>query len=620
MSLKKMMEERFPEQTVEDWKQSAEKTLKGKSIDLLSRNTYENIKLKPLYSKEDAEAAALSQYPGIADFRRGPHAAGYLSEAWRVAQKISAASVEELSKKLHEAVEKGQTSLAFQSDQLENPKDINRAIGNLYQKYPFSLETNKNQQLLIEELSKLAESEKVSGYIAKDPLAIAAEGKSNDRSIDDLYDQWADVFSMSAAKMPQLKTVLVNSSVYHNGGASAVQELAIAIASGVNHLQYFLHHGQSIDTILSKMIFKFSIGSNFFMEIAKLRAAKVLWDKVASSYGAAEESRQMVIAAETSYFTKSAFDPYVNMLRAGCEAFAAVLGGVQYLHVSPYNAPEADGSPFSDRIARNTQLILREEAHLLKVSDPAGGSWYIEHLTNVLIDKAWALFLEIEERGGMAEILKTGWIQEQISKVLEKKEQDIHTRKQSIIGTNIYANLNDKPLQVKSEKGPNGTSDIKPIPQIRLSESFEGLRRASEKLNKKGRCPEAGLICLGPLKDHKARADFISGFLAPGGIKAVKSDPIENRAEAAAFIKESNCRHFFICGSNDQYNSMALPIIKHIKEAHPDKAIYFAGLPEEGKREKLAAAGIKDFIHIKSNCYETLSGLLNEMEVASSGQ
>ncbi|WP_332249048.1 methylmalonyl-CoA mutase subunit beta [Bacillus sp. J33] len=619
MSLKKMMEERFPEQSLEDWKQNAEKALKGKPVESLCRNTYENIKLKPLYLKEDVEAGALSQYPGKADFRRGSHASGYLSEEWKVAQKISAATSEELSKKLHDAVGKGQTALAFLPDQLKNPKEIREAIGILYKEYPFSLEANQNQQLLIEELAKLEESDRISGYIARDPLAIAAASKSNDRSIDELYDLWAGTISMAAAKMPKLKTVMVNAAVYHNGGANAVQELAFAVAAGVNHLQYFLEKGQHINDILPKVVFKFAIGSNFFMEIAKLRAARVLWGKVASAYGAAEDTGKMVISAETSFFTKSAYDPYVNMLRAGNEAFAAVLGGVQYLHVSPFNEPEGS-SPFSDRIARNTQLILREEAHLLKVSDPAGGSWYIEHLTNELIEKAWTLFLEIEERGGMAETIKSGWVQDQISQVIHKKIQDIHTRKQSIIGTNIYANPDDKPLQVKNEAIDNDSSAIKRISQVRLSESFEGLRVASENLKRKGIHPEAGLICLGPLKDHKARADFITGFLAPGGIKTVKSAPIKDHAAAEAFIHESNCRHYFICGSNDQYDSMALPIIRHVKEAFPDAAIYLAGLPEENKKKDFAAAGIEGFIHIKSNCYETLSGMLNELEVASSGQ
>ncbi|WP_404355457.1 methylmalonyl-CoA mutase subunit beta [Cytobacillus firmus] len=621
MSLKKMIEEKFPQQTNEDWEQSAEKALKGKSLETLSRNTYENIKLKPLYSREDLTEIPLSQYPGAEDFRRGSYAAGYLGEEWKVAQKVSASASEELAEKLLAAVAKGQTALAFQPEQLTNPEKISIAVGELYKKYPFSVDAAQSHRQLIQELGRLSESEKISGYIAADPLAIAAADKLNDRSIDELYENLNETAHSAAEHMPSLKTIMVNTAVYHNGGANGVQELAFALAAGVNHLQYFLGKGKKIEEILSKMLFKFAVGSNFFMEIAKLRAAKVLWGKVAEVYGAERDSKKIVISAETSSFTKSAYDPYVNVLRAGNEAFAAVLGGVQFLHVSPYNEPEGAYSPFSDRIARNTQLILMEEAHLLKVSDPAGGSWYVEHLTNELIDKAWELFLEIEELGGMAEALLTGWVQSQISQVHEKKQKDVHTRKKSIIGTNIYANPDEKPLQIEAEKTIENSKNVfKPIPQVRLSESFEGLRSLSEKLKEKGTRPQAGLICLGELKNHKARADFIAGFLAPGGVEAVRSGSVVNPEDAKAFIQETNCRHYFICGSNDQYDSMAVPLIKQLKESFPSAAIYLAGLPEESKRDEFKGAGIRGYIHVKSDCYETLLKMLNEMEVANNGQ
>ncbi|WP_436372834.1 methylmalonyl-CoA mutase family protein [Cytobacillus sp. BC1816] len=620
MSLKKMIEEKFPQQTNEDWEQSAEKALKGKSLETLSRNTYENIKLKPLYSREDLETGALSQFPGAEDFRRGSYAAGYLSEEWKVAQKISASSSEELSDKLLAAIKTGQTALAFEPEQLKNPEKISLAVGELYERYPFSVDAGRNQHLIMAGLGKVKEREKVSGYVAADPLAIAAADTLNDRSIDELYETLNQTMSDAAINLPSLKTIMVNSAVYHNSGANAVQELALALAAGVNHLQYLLDKGKSLEQILSKMVFKFAVGSNFFMEIAKLRAARVLWGNVAEAFGAEGDSKKMVISAETSFFTKSAYDSYVNMLRAGNEAFAAVLGGIQYLHVSPYNDPERAKSPFSERIARNTQLILREEAHLLKVSDPAGGSWYIEHLTNELCSKSWELFLEIEEQGGMADALQTGWIQDQITQVLEKKKKDVHTRKQSIIGTNIYANLDEKPLQAEMETVQNSKSDLKTIPQVRLSESFEGLRNLSERLKGKGIRPEAGLICLGALKDHKARADFISGFLAPGGVGAVKSGSVNNPEDAEAFIQKTNCRHYFICGSNEQYESMAVPLIKQLKEAFPSAEIYLAGLPEEGKKDEYKNAGIGGYIHVKSDCYGTLLNMLNEMEAASNGQ
>lgn len=616
MTLNKMMNELFERQSVETWKQKAEETLKGKLFESLTTNTYENLKLKPLYSMEDFEGQRISQYPGQSDFRRGSEALGYLSEEWKIAQKLVSEDGENLRKKLLESFDKGQTAISIRTDKL-NINDFGKIVDDIYLKYPFSMETNEHQAPLLTQLSKLTDSDKVTGYIAADPLAKAAI-TGNVVEIES-YDEWGKIIQLADRNMPGLRTILIDTSVYHNGGANAVQELAIAISTGSYHIQQLLERGVSLETILTKMIFKFSMGANFFMEIAKLRAARIIWSKVAETYGAKAETRKMVITAETSTLTKTAYDPYVNMLRTGNEAFSAVLGGIQYLHVQPFNEPEGKPTAFSERIARNMQLILKEEVHLKKIIDPAGGSWYVESLTNELAQKAWELFLEIEERDGMAEVLKSGWIQEQISKVLKKRNEDIFTRKQSIIGTNIYANLNDKPLQSKNEQYCSERKSLA-IPQVRLSEPFEKLRRAAKELENIGGKPSVGLICLGKLKEHKARADFMTGFLAPGGIYAVKSPEIVKAEDALKFVSETNFNHYAICGTNDQYDEAALETTCLIKENRPDATLFLAGIPENSKQESLQHAGIKQFIHVRSNCYEVLSSLLSEMEVATNGE
>ncbi|MBU8879309.1 methylmalonyl-CoA mutase subunit beta [Bacillus sp. FJAT-29790] len=619
MTINKMFEETFERQTLEAWKQKAEETLKGKSIDSLSKNTYENIQLKPLYSQEDFKVQEVSQYPGHSDYRRGANSLGYLTGEWKIAQKLEAEDDESLKRTLLSSFEKGQTAISLDTDKM-NMNDFEKVVEDIYAKYPFSIETNLHQALILSKLSQLPNSKKISGYIGMDPLAAAAVSGSV-QSFDEGYDEWVKVIKSADSNMPELRTILIDTCVYHKGGANAVQELAIALSTGVCHLQQLIERSVSLEKILTKMVFKFSIGANFFMEIAKLRAARFLWDKVTEAYGAKAEDRKMVISAETSSFTKTSYDPYVNLLRAGNEAFAAVLGGIQFLHVSPFNEPEGKSAPFSDRIARNTQLILKEEAHMQKVADPAGGSWYVEHLTNELAEKAWAFFLQIEEKGGMAEVLKSGWIQDQIADVLKKRSKDIFQRKQSIIGTNIFANINEQPLQ---SEGENINSIIKVeskrIPQLRLSEPFERLRRAAEKIRQSGREPRAGLICLGELKEHKARADFMTGFLAPGGIQAVKSQDISNPEMVLDFIEKTNLKHYFICGTNKQYDELAVAIIRLIKEKQPNVTVFLAGLPEESNQQTLKQAGIKDFIHIRSNCYEILTSLLNEMGVASDDQ
>ncbi|MFE8695521.1 methylmalonyl-CoA mutase family protein [Cytobacillus sp. FJAT-53684] len=606
MTLNKMINETFETQSLETWKQKSEESLKGKSITSLTKHTYENIPLKPLYSKEDMELKDFWQYPGQSDFRRGADPLGYMSKEWKVAQRMDAENGDELRQKLHASFERGQTAISFPINK-NNLESFETIIDDIYTKYSFSIEAGEYQAEILEKLANLAECKKVSGYIAMDILQTASSDKWNHE-----YDKWAEMIEAIDQKMPHLRTILIDTSVYHKAGANAVQELAIALSTGVQYLEELFERGVSLEKILSKVVFKFSIGANFFMEIAKLRAARMLWSKIVEAYGAKEKDQKMVISAETSAFTKTAYDPYVNLLRAGNEAFAAVLGGVQFLHVSSFNEPEGKSTPFSERIARNTQLILKEEAHLKNIVDPAGGSWYVESLTNELAEKAWALFLQIDEKDGITEVLKTGWLQEQIAEVMKKRNEDMFKRKQSVIGTNMYANLNDHPLENPKEFPEANHA----LPQVRLSEPFEKLRKAASRLEQSGSAPKIGLLCMGELKEHKARTDFMTGFLAPGGIATIKSPNINQSEAVLPFIQESNLQYYVLSGTDKQYDESALQMIHLIKEKYPHVRLLLAGLPEESKQAKLKQAGIEQFIHMKSNCYEILTSLLSEMEAA----
>jgi methylmalonyl-CoA mutase len=341
----------------------------------------------------------------------------------------------------------------------------------------------------------------------------------------------------------------------------------------------------------------------------------VLWSKITEAYQVAEELQgQMEISADTSWFTKTVYDPYVNLLRAGNEAFAAVLGGVQYLHVSPFDEPEGESSEFSERIARNTQLLLKNEARLGSIIDPAGGSWYIESLTDELAEMAWALFLEIDEKGGIAEVLESGWLQAQIEEVKAKRTHDIASRKQTIVGTNKYANPQDKPLTAQAA-ATDLVTDFIPVKQGRLAEPYEQLRQKAENLAQMNQAPVSGLLCLGTLKNHKARADFIDGFLAPGGIAAVRSSELHSIEDALTFINEKKCHFYVLCASDAQYAESGLSVVEAIRKRFPELKLYVAGLAPEGEEEAWKQAGVSDFITVKSNCYETLRSFLNEIEV-----
>jgi methylmalonyl-CoA mutase len=611
----------FPLKTTEEWASKAEESLKGKSIETLKSSTYEKIILKPLYSRQDAQKAP--DYPGGSDFRRGIDPLGYVTNEWKVAQRISYQSADDLKEKLHGGVVKGQTALSFEVSEaiIESKEMIYDILGDLPSRFPLAINGKGVQSVLLASLiERETSANQVSGYVASDPFSLFAE---EGFIAEEFFKGWLDDIKLANEKLPNLRTVLINTSTYHQGGANAVQELGIAAAAGTFYLHSLLDRGIKLEDILGKMIFQFSIGSNFFMELAKIRAARILWNRITQVYGAEPKDRGMHITAETSSFTKTVYDPYVNLLRAGNEGFAAVVGGVQYLHITPFDDLTGD-SQLSERIARNTQNILKDEAHLRTIIDPAGGSWYIEELTTELAEKAWEFFQQIEAKGSMLEVLKSGWLQEEISSVQMKREQDAFTRKQSIVGTNVYANLAEaaSPAIVRTFDNllridRTNTVKIRSIKQTRLSEPFEKLRKISEEIESKlGSKPQIGMICLGELKNYKPRLDFMRGFAAAGGIEAVDSGSITSLESAKKFVLRKDTKYFCLCGSNDQYELFGHEILSTLNREFPDRAFYLAGLPDKDLRSNWTNEGIKQFIHIKSNCYEILSTILTEMEVA----
>lgn len=651
MTIENMKATKFNNASLEGWREKALASLKGKPIDTLYTNTYEQFMLKPLYTQEDIIEDTIADIPGKEDFRRGNEPLGYQSRPWQIANRLAYTNLEEMEEKISAALAKGQTAVSFEvrPELFADSKKLVSFFEKFKSDYPFSVDAGYLQApllaALIQAKNKAKTDMNITGFVAVDPVAEASLSGALPIEEEQFFSEWSRNLEEANKLLPGLKTVLVNTSPYHNSGANTVQELAIAISTGVYLLQKLMDRGWKLEKALSKMIFHFAIGSNFFMETAKLRAARLLWNKTVEAFGAGEQERKMEISAETSLFTKTVFDPYVNMLRIGNEAFAAVLGGVQYLRTGTFDEALGHGDTFSERVARNTQLILKSEAHLEKVADPAGGSWYIESLTRQLAEKAWEFFLEIDSKGGMMEVLKTGWLQEQIDQIAKEREKDIFKRKKSIIGTNVYANLSehfreqayteiervfsDKTLAdlmamfSAGEPLSSGIVQLKtarnfsPLIPKRLSEPYEKLRFRAEKLtNVTGTKPSVGLICLGELKKHKARADFITGLLAAGGIDSVRSGELKDSAAAIDFINSKNISQYVISGDGSDYATIGPELVGEIKKQHPEAKLYLAGLPD-GNEADWKAAGIIDFIHLRSDAYQILSSLLHDMEVSS---
>ncbi|MEH7222897.1 methylmalonyl-CoA mutase family protein [Bacillus sp. JJ1566] len=619
----------FPSIDYETWKQEAEKSLKGKPIEKLHKQTYEKITLKPIYTKEDIqEIPFLKDMPGEGSMVRGSKLTGYVNCPWHISQEIDVKTLEDFKVALKDALQNGQTMIHFTLQPQNSPdeglalhsqEDIAKAFDGIsLSNTPVLIDTGTDLLPFLSLINSYANTDSIKGTIGMDPLAILSEKGQLSMKPEAAFDQLAESVKWAMENQPHVRTILVKGDLYHNGGANAVQEIAFTMGTGIEYISELLERGLTVDDIAQHMTFSFSIGSNIFMEIAKLRAAKILWATIIEAYGGTGDSSKMHIHARTSAFTKTIHDPYVNMLRSTIEAFSAIVGGIDSLHVSAFDEPIKDSDSFSRRIARNTQSILREESFLNKVVDPAGGSWYVEKLTNELAEKAWELLDEIESQGGMLEALKAGTIQESISSVLQERQKNVNNRNDKIVGTNMYANIQEKPIGNTKTKATCESKEaaitIKRITPVRISESFELLRKASDDyLKSTGNRPKVGLLNLGPIPEHKPRADFISGFFEAGGFQVVKNDgylTVEDALEGAQTI---NLTAYIICGNDESYGEMVPGICNELKKTNPDIRLFIAGKQEN--EQFYRNIGINDFIHIGTDCFAFLHQLQQEMGV-----
>ncbi|MFH5778440.1 methylmalonyl-CoA mutase family protein [Heyndrickxia sp. FSL K6-6286] len=610
MNVKDIKQKNFPVHSIEDWEEAVKQSLKGRGIS--TKDTYENIALKPLYTVEDIDQTKIEQIPGTGFHTRGFDELGRKQYGWKIAQQIKKSSWEDLYPMLQNFMQRGQETIVFDVDQVDDFDQINffDLKGIEFRKVPLFLPTKNHFKGLLEKLLRHPEKENINGFVGTDIISRKI-AKGDIVNLDDReLNEWIIQIKQADNEFPKLKTILIDTAPYHNAGANAIQEIAIALAESIFYIESLKDEQWEPERIAEKLVFHFSIGANFFMEIAKLRAFRRLWSTVANAYQLPKEYQHVTTSAETSSLTKSILDPYVNLLRAGNEAFAAVIGGIDFLHVAAFDEAYAESNEFSARIARNIQWILREEAHLSKVIDPAGGSYYIESLTNEIASKAWELFQLIDAKGGIIDVLKSDWIQDEINQVLEKRQNAIATGKQSLIGTNVYVNLAE-PITFPAEfHKHNANTSVN-----RLSEPFERLRKKSYQLEQMGVSPHAGMICLGPLKDHKARADFATGFLASGGIKATWSKECMNIDDMQTFMRETNYPYYCVCGNDEVYQLFLGKYETWFSKNNRKPIIDIVGNITTEVFSQLKNKGISGSINKNQNRIEKLTALLSLWEV-----
>ncbi len=474
----------FPPSSPDDWRRAAEALLKGAPFEKrLLTKTVEGITTQPIYGPSDAaESPRPEQFPGTGQYLRGRHAAGYLETGWAISQELPAPTAEAFNALALEALQAGQTELHLPLDaataagldpDLAAPEqvgargvslaalaDLRAALrGVALEKTPLYVRAGASGLPMAALLFAYARERGVPltalrGGLILDPLCVLARDGALAMSLEEAWRELHLLTAFCAAEAPALQTIGVRTQPYHDGGCDAVQELGFALATGAEYLRALAQRGLSPDAVAPRMRFAMSVGSDFFMELAKLRAARIAWAQVVEAFGGSPAARAMHLHVRTSRWNKTLIDPHVNILRATTEAFSAVLGGCDSLHVAPFDELTGDSSEPARRLARNTQLVLAEECEVRRVIDPAGGSYYVEWLTDEVAGRAWALFQELERRGGMAAALAAGYPQELVAATAAKRLQAVGQRRTTVVGVNNYPNPRERSLTPEVKRDP----------------------------------------------------------------------------------------------------------------------------------------------------------------------
>lgn len=612
----------FPGTETQAWESRITEDLKGADYDKkLIWKTNEGFSVKPYYRAEDLEAlnGQTDLLPGNFPYLRGTKPAG---NDWRICQSIETANISEANQQAVEALGRGATAVSFDASNVKSAADAQQLLQNIDLTKVW---VNFNSATSYPELLGYLKSEKLAeAYITFDfdPISYALlKGNFHTSEKEDMAEA-AELLKAAAKSIPHLRGITVNGSFFHNAGSTLAQELGYALASGNEYLASLTASGLTIDEAAPKIIFNFATGSNYFMEIAKLRAARMLWARIVEQYEPKNEcSAKMRIHSVTANWNKTIYDPYVNVLRSTTEAMSAALGGADMITVLPFDYVYKDADTFSQRIARNQQIILKEESSLDKVADPAAGSYYIENLTASLADAAWTIFLETEEAGGMITAIKAGMIQQKVAESAKKRRNDVASRKIVLLGTNQYPNLLENMLEKiqATEEEPAETNDPAPAFKImdtfRASDEFEDLRLATEIYEmEEGKRPSVFLFTIGNLAMRKARAGFSTNFFGTAGYTILDSAGYASVLEGVNAALSANADIVVLCSSDDEYAEIVPEATKALKAAKENIQVVVAGYPA-AIIESLKAAGVDEFIHVRTNVLDTLYAFQQKLGV-----
>jgi methylmalonyl-CoA mutase len=605
--------EGFPAAKLDQWRALVDKALKGADFEKrLVKRTADGLKIKPLYARGDALASTAGALPGHAPFTRGtkPVSGGWDIRTFHIESDPKAANAAIL-----EDLEGGVTSIGLQvANGLAPTKEaLGTALnGVLLDVCPIVLVAGEHFFDAALAMTAVWDARGIKptdrqGSFGADPLGTLAMTGRLSESLDTALARAIALMKTTAAS-PRVQVMTADGVVAHVAGASEAQELAYMLATLVAYLRAAENGGLTPAEALPKINVALAADIDEFSTIAKLRAARRLIWRVADASGAGDAAASVTLNCPTSYRMMAKRDPWTNILRTTVACTGAALGGADAIVVLPFTFALGKPDAFARRVARNIQIVCQEESNLGRVTDPAGGSWYVENLTEDMAKKAWEIFQDIEARGGIEAALISGHVQDMIAKTAEARAKDVATLRQELTGVNAFPLLGDdgvhaEPWPVPAAPSGEAAVEVAPLRPHRLGEAFEALRDAAD--------AHGGFkvfaASMGEIVDHNVRTTWIKNYLAAGGITALISDGYKTPEEAAEAFKASGATAACICSSDTVNAVLAQPTADALKKAGA-KLILMAGRPGDNEAA-LKAAGVDQFLFAGADAVATLKGL-----------
>lgn len=623
----------FPPADEDAWLAQVDKVLRGKPFESLLSRTDDGITVAPLYTRAAAPGALdEAGFPGADPFTRGAHAAPRPHGAWDIRSRVDHPDPTEANRRALQDLERGVTSLTVRWD---SGTDLAAVLDGVHLELaPIHLDAGVDAAAAAAALEALWEQRGLdpsqrAGGDGWDPVGVLAGRGGDPGAVRDSIAAMAEAAARTAAERRNVRAVTIDATPVVEAGGSEGQELAHLLSTGAAYLRAMAAAGMDVDAACGQIEVVLAADADFFATVAKLRAARRLWSAMTAACGASEPARAMALHVRTARRMLTVRDPWVNLLRVTAATFAAGIGGADGITAATYDALLADSAAtgggnsedLGRRMARNTQLLLQEESNLGRVLDPAGGSWFVESLTDELADVAWKLFGELEADGGMPGVLVDGSLAARVATVRDARLADVARRRRPLTGVSEFPNLGEERRAAAAPEPTDGPGPL--LPPIRWAERFEALRDASDAhLDATGERPSVFLVNLGPVAEHTARATFARNLFEAGGIAAVTSERggttgFADAAEAVEDVKAAGARVACLCSSDDRYAQQSTEVAAALKAAGVE-LVLLAGAPGD-RREAEAAAGVDRWIHVGVDVLEVLEELHAVLGVGALG-